>query len=116
MQTLVLLCDPMTLPKSSAGTVRYNRDAVTEARDSIRLLSVSRQHVPGDVLRASWDYKNVTVAQASETSIVDQGEAGDDIAQLLRDAVIDVPGQGRKGNSAARIRQQSLTALPLWTP
>ncbi|WP_211706326.1 contractile injection system protein, VgrG/Pvc8 family [Paraburkholderia aspalathi] len=63
MQTLVLLCDPMTLPKSSAGTVRYNRDAVTEARDSIGLLSASRQHVPGDVLRASWDYKNVTVAQ-----------------------------------------------------
>lgn len=55
MHTLVLLDDPMKLPKSSAGTVRYHRDAATEARDSITLWSASRQLVPGNVQRASWD-------------------------------------------------------------
>jgi type VI secretion system secreted protein VgrG len=61
VHTLVLLDDPMKLPKSSAGTVRYHRDAATEARDSITLWSASRQLVPGNVQRASWDYKSATV-------------------------------------------------------
>ncbi|MBB4515702.1 uncharacterized protein involved in type VI secretion and phage assembly [Paraburkholderia fungorum] len=95
-------------------TAAGKRDAVTEARDSIMLWLASRQLVSGNLQRASWDYKSATVAQASETSIVDQGEAGNDIALLMRDVVIDVPRLGRKGNSAAHIRLQFLTALHLW--
>ncbi|MGQ7940052.1 contractile injection system protein, VgrG/Pvc8 family [Paraburkholderia sp. D1E] len=104
----VLLDDPMKLPKSSAGTVRYHRDATTEARDSITLWSASRQLVPGNVQRASWDYKSATVAQASETSIVDKGEAGNDIAQLLRDAVIDVPHAGDSWSDYERVSNPNM--------
>jgi type VI secretion system secreted protein VgrG len=93
----------MKLPKSSAGTVRYHRDAATEARDSITLWSASRQLVPGNVQRASWDYKSATVAQASETSIVDQGEAGNDLAQVRR------PNQPR-AYVTVRVRKQLLTS------
>nr|WP_235993683.1 type VI secretion system Vgr family protein [Paraburkholderia solitsugae] len=113
VHTLVLLDDPMKLPKSSAGTVRYHRDAATEARDSITLWSASRQLVPGNVQRASWDYKSATVAQASETSIVDQGEAGNDLAQLLRDAVIDVPHAGDSWSDYERVSKARMLAHEL---
>lgn len=113
VHTLVLLDDPMKLPKSSAGTVRYHRDAATEARDSITLWSASRQLVPGSVQRASWDYKSATVAQASETSIVDQGEAGNDLAQLLRDAVIDVPHAGDSWADYERVSKARMLAHEL---
>ncbi|MFL9950158.1 type VI secretion system Vgr family protein [Paraburkholderia agricolaris] len=113
VHTLVLLDDPMKVPKSSAGTVRYHRDAATEARDSITLWSASRQLVPGNVQRASWDYKSATVAQASETSIVDQGEAGNDLAQLLRDAVIDVPHAGDSWSDYERVSKARMLAHEL---
>jgi hypothetical protein len=109
----VLLDDPMKLPKSSAGTVRYHRDAATEARDSITLWSASRQLVPGNVQRTSWDYKSASVAQASETSIVDQGEAGNDLAQLLRDAVIDVPQAGDSWSDYERVSKARMLAHEL---
>lgn len=51
----------MKLPQSSAGTVRYHRDAATEARDSITLWSASRQLLPGNVQRANWNYKSASV-------------------------------------------------------
>jgi len=109
----VLLDDLMKLPQSSAGTVRYHRDAATEARDSITLWSASRQLVPGNVQRASWDYKSASVAQASETSIVDQGEAGNDLAQLLRDAVIDVPHAGDSWSYYERVSKARMLAHEL---
>jgi hypothetical protein len=61
--------------------------------------------------RASWDYKSASVAQASETSIVDQGEAGNDLAQLLRDAVIDVPHAGDSWSDYERV-SKATTNIP----
>ncbi|MDE0839999.1 MAG: hypothetical protein OSB41_13230 [Kiritimatiellae bacterium] len=83
---------------------------VTDARDSITPWSASRQLAPGNVQRASWDYKSATVAQASETSSVDQGETGNDLAQVLRDAVIDVPHAGDSWSDYERVS----TAMQQW--
>jgi type VI secretion system secreted protein VgrG len=94
VHTLVLFDDSMKLPESAAGTIRYHRDAATEERDSVTLWSASQQLVPGNVQRASWDYKTGTMAQASESNIVDQGPTGNDLSQLLSDSVIDVPHAG----------------------
>ncbi|MFM0414372.1 type VI secretion system Vgr family protein [Paraburkholderia aromaticivorans] len=113
VHTLVLLDDPMKLQKSSAGTVRYHRDAATEERDSITLWSASRQLVPGAIQRASWDYKSAAVTQATETSIVDQGEAGNDLGQLLRDSVIDVPHAGDSWADYERVSKARMLAHEL---
>ncbi|WMY08001.1 type VI secretion system Vgr family protein [Paraburkholderia phenoliruptrix] len=94
VHTLVLFDDSMKLAESAAGTIRYHRDAATEERDSVTLWSASQQLVPGSVKRASWDYKAGTMAQASESNLVDQGPAGNDLSQLLSDSVIDVPHAG----------------------
>ncbi|AMO96168.1 rhs element Vgr family protein [Collimonas fungivorans] len=94
IHTLVFFDDPMKLPQSGAGTIRYHRDAATEERDSVTLWSASQQLVSGSVNRASADYKSGKMAKASQTSIIDQGQAGNDLAQLLSDSVIDVPHAG----------------------
>ncbi|WP_434116055.1 type VI secretion system Vgr family protein [Paraburkholderia caffeinilytica] len=94
VHTLVLFDDAMKLRESTTGTVRYHRDAATEERDSVTLWSASRELVPGQVRRVSWDYKSGQMAQADETTLIDQGEAGNDLGRLLRDAVIDVPHAG----------------------
>lgn len=94
IHTLTFFDDPMKLPQSGAGTIRYHRDAATEERDAVTLWSASQQLVSGSVQRASADYKSGKMAQASQTNIVDQGPAGNDLAQLLSDNVIDVPHAG----------------------
>ncbi len=62
---------------------------VTDARDSITLWSASRQLAPGNV---------------------DQGETGNDLAQVLRDAVIDVPHAGDSWSDYERVS----TAMQQW--
>jgi len=94
IHTLVFFDDPMKLPQAAAGTIRYHRDAATEERDSVTLWSAWQQLVSGSVNRASADYKSGKMAKASQTSIVDQGQTGNDLAQLLSDNVIDVPHAG----------------------
>jgi type VI secretion system secreted protein VgrG len=113
VHTLVFLDDPMKLPKSAAGTIRYHRDAATEERDSVTLWSASRQLVPGNIQRASWDYKSATLAQSNETNIVDQGEAGNDLGQLLRDSAIDVPHAGDSWADYERVSKTRMLAHEL---
>lgn len=91
IHTLVFCDDPMKLPQASAGIVRYHREAATEERDGITLWSASQHIVSGSVQRASADYKHGAMDQSSQVSILDQGEAGNDLAQLLSDSFIDVP-------------------------
>jgi hypothetical protein len=50
--------------------------------------------VSGGVQRGRWDYKSAEVAQSSETSIVNHGQASNDLAQLLSESVIDVSHAG----------------------
>ncbi|WP_341313473.1 type VI secretion system Vgr family protein [Paraburkholderia sp. IMGN_8] len=113
VHTLVLFDDPMKLPESAAGTIRYHRDAATEERDSVTLWSASQQLVPGSVQRASWDYKAGIMAQASESNIVDQGPAGNDLSQLLSDSVIDVPHAGDSWNDYDRLSKARMLAHEL---
>ncbi|MCP1571725.1 type VI secretion system secreted protein VgrG [Herbaspirillum rubrisubalbicans] len=103
IHTLVFCDDPMKLPQASAGTVRYHREAATEERDGITLWSTSQQIVSGSVQRASADYKSGKMAQSSQISILDQGEAGNDLAQLLADNVIDVPHAGDSNDDYQRL-------------
>lgn len=113
VHTLVLFDDPMKLPESAAGTIRYHRDAATEERDSITLWSASQQLVPGSVQRTSWDYKAGTMAQVSESNIVDQGPAGNDLSQLLSDSVIDVPHAGDSWSDYDRLGKARMLAHEL---
>jgi len=113
VHTLVLFDDSMKLPESAAGTIRYHRDAATEERDSVTLWSASQQLVPGSVQRASWDYKAGTMAQASESNIVDQGPAGNDLSQLLSDSVIDVPHAGDSWSDYDRLGKARMLAHEL---
>ncbi|QCP51604.1 type VI secretion system tip protein VgrG [Trinickia violacea] len=112
--TLVLFDDSMKLAQSTAGTVDYHPDATTGTRDSITLLCMGRQLVAGWVRRASWDLKPSRIDQTEGATGVEQGPAGNDLAQLLSDARIDSPhmadswadydrlGQARQNAHSAR--------------
>lgn len=88
---LVLFDNVITLAQANAGTVPYHADAAIGARDSITLLSMGRQLVPGSIRRASWDFKPSRADQVEASTRVDQGAAGNDLAILLSDARIDSP-------------------------
>jgi type VI secretion system secreted protein VgrG len=94
VHTLVFFDDPMKLPQAGTGTIRFHRDAATEERDSITLWSTTRSLIPGSVKRTTPDYKSGTVTQTEQPTIIDQGAAGNDLARLLSDAVIDAPHAG----------------------
>jgi type VI secretion system secreted protein VgrG len=113
VHTLVLFDDPMKLPESAAGTIRYHRDAATEERDSVTLWSASQQLIPGNVQRVSWDYKSSKMTQTSESNIVDQGPAGNDLSQLLSDRVIDVPHAGDSWGDYDRLGKARMLAHEL---
>ncbi|WP_334053745.1 type VI secretion system Vgr family protein, partial [Burkholderia cepacia] len=91
VHTLVFCDDPTKLPQAAAGHVPYHRGTQSRERDSVTLWSAARALTPGSVRRASWDYKTGRIAQSEQETIVDQGEAGNDLAKLLADSVIDVP-------------------------
>jgi len=91
IHTLVLFDDPMKLPQSAAGTVRYHRDAATETRDSITHWSAWQQIVAGGVERSSWDYKTGRVDRKVVSGNIDQGDGGNDLGRLLVDGAIDTP-------------------------
>jgi type VI secretion system secreted protein VgrG len=92
VHTLVFCDDPMRLSQCAAGTVRYHpRDAATEMRDSITYWSWLFELVAGRAGNSSWDYKSGQIHQAEQVTAVDQGDAGNDLAHLLSDSVIDVP-------------------------
>lgn len=113
VHTLVFSDDPMKLQQAGAGTVRYHRDAATETRDSVTLWSASRQLVSGSVQRTSADYKSGQMAQASSTTVVDQGESGNDLAQLLSDSVIDTPHAGDSWDDYARLTKSRMLSHEL---
>ncbi|WP_372342672.1 type VI secretion system Vgr family protein [Paraburkholderia megapolitana] len=111
IHTLVFCDDPMRLPQCAAGTVRYHaRDAATEQRDSITYWSWMFELVAGRVERASWDYKQGSVHQSNQATNLDQGTAGNDIAHLLSDSVIDVPHAFDSWNDHDRISHDRMLA------
>ena len=89
--TLVLYDDAIKLDRSPIGSVSYRPDATIGERDAVTLLCASRQLVPGSIRRASWDHKPSRVDRIEGLTRVDQGKAGNDLAQLLMDSRIDAP-------------------------
>lgn len=89
--TLVLFDNAAKLKRSAIGSVAYRPDAAVGARDAVTLLCKARQLVPGSIRRFSWDYKPRRMDCVRGSTRVDQGQAGNDLAQLLMDSRIDVP-------------------------
>ncbi|ADJ61776.1 type VI secretion system tip protein VgrG [Herbaspirillum seropedicae] len=110
IHTLVFCDQPALLPRAAAGTVRYHRDGATEERDAISAWSRQRSLVPGSVWRRSWDYKAVRAEEASSHSIVDQGDAGYKLANILRDGLIEAPHAADSQNDHLRLADTRMLA------
>ncbi len=95
--TLVLFDDPNQLARTTAGSVRFHRDAATEERDAINGWGASRSLQPGSASLYSWDYKqpsgNAFMA-ARTRSRADQGVQGNDLAAVLDDYWVAPPHIG----------------------
>ncbi|MPV70484.1 type VI secretion system tip protein VgrG [Burkholderia sp. BE17] len=111
VHTLVFCDDPMGLPEAPAGTVRLHpRDAGTEERDTVTLFAQHQQLVSGEASRPSWDYKKARVDTSAATISLDQGEAGNDLAKLLADVIIDIPHAGDSWDDLDRLTQTRIHA------
>lgn len=88
----LVFCDSAArLPRAAADTVRYHRNGATEERDAISTWNRLRRLVPGSVWRGSWDYKAVRMGVATSQGMLDQGEAGHELARILEDGLIEAP-------------------------
>ncbi len=94
MHTLVLFDEPGTLPRNAAGTVRFHRDAGTEARDGVIGWNAIRTMKAGSTTRASWDYLQGRMMQTEAPTTMRQGESGNRFAASLDDYWIDSPHAG----------------------
>lgn len=103
IHTLVLFDAPLSLAQNAAGTVRFHRDAGTEARDSIFNWSASRNLKAGNINRQSWDYRQGRMMAVQSPTVMHQGEAGDQFAFSLDDHQIEAPHVGDDGNDYRRL-------------
>lgn len=106
--TLVLFGDANALPRSSAGSVRYHRDAAADGRDTITSWTAARRLRPGVTTRHSWDYKHPGGPQfmtASATSSADQGPSGNRLAATLDDYLVEMPHAGNDVEDHWRLGQ-----------
>ncbi|WP_426339036.1 type VI secretion system Vgr family protein [Pseudoduganella sp. S-14] len=86
--TMVLFNDPGGLRPSTAGTIRYHRDAATEDRDTITSWCASRTLQPSKVTRFSWDFKqpdNADFLTSTANSNIRQGKTADELSATLDD-------------------------------
>ena len=100
---LVLFDDTAALPQNAAGPVRFHRRDGTERRDTINLLSMACELVAGRVARNSYDHERSRVDSNSVVTRIDQGDAGNDLAALLRDVRIDIPHAGDSSDDRVRL-------------
>lgn len=106
--TLVLFNNPMSLPASPAGCVRYHRDDATDQRDVITSWTAARSLQAGRVARHSWDYRNPQGAQfmtASARGRADQGTYGNGLAATLDDYLVEMPHAGNDVEDHWRLGQ-----------
>ncbi|WP_321841593.1 type VI secretion system Vgr family protein [Burkholderia cepacia] len=109
--TLVCCDDPMLLLEAPAGTVRLHpRDAATEERDTVTLFALHQRLTPGQVGRPSWDYKKARIDESTVATSLNQGESGNDLAQLLTDVAIDIPHAGDSWNDHERLTRARMLA------
>ncbi|MBQ5946110.1 type VI secretion system Vgr family protein [Massilia sp. ST3] len=101
--TLVLFDAPLSLAENAAGTVRFHRDAGTEARDAVFNWSAARYLTAGSVTRQSFDYRQGGMMFAQSPTTMQQGESGDRFASSLDDHRIDAPHIGDDGDDYRRL-------------
>lgn len=89
--TLVLYDNADKLRRASIRSVAYRPDATLGERDAVTLWCAARRLVPGAIRRFSWDHKPGRMNRVGGSTRADQGEAGNDLAQLLMDSRIDAP-------------------------
>jgi type VI secretion system secreted protein VgrG len=90
----VLFHDARRLPRSSAGTIRFQRASATEQRDTITGWCGVRSLQPGRSSHYSWDYDNPRGASfmtVSATSQADQGGKGSQLAAGLERYLTEAP-------------------------
>jgi len=98
VHSLVLFDSSLSLARNAAGTVRFHRDAATEARDGIVNWSAMRTLVNGSVNLQSWDYRQGRMMLAQSPTLARQGSAGDRLAGFLDDHRIDAPHVADNGD------------------
>jgi type VI secretion system secreted protein VgrG len=91
VHTLVMFCSNTALSESVSGPVRYHWDAASEERDSVTQFSISQKLISGAVDNGSWCGKMVSTTRSERPTTLDQGMAGDDLAQLLVKRLTDTP-------------------------
>lgn len=101
--TLVLFDAVLSLAKNAAETVRFHRDAATEARDGVMNWSAVRTLQAGSITRKSWDYQQGGMMSSHAPTTMRQGEAGDQFAFSLDDYRVDVPHVGDDANDFRRL-------------
>ncbi|WP_176317582.1 type VI secretion system Vgr family protein [Burkholderia vietnamiensis] len=111
VHTLVFCDDPASLLEAPAGSVRLHpRDAATEERDTVTLFALHQRLAPGKAGRPSWDYKKARIDESVISASLDQGKAGNDLAQLLTDVAIDIPHAGDSWNDQERLTRARMLA------
>jgi len=101
--TLVLFDSPEVLTQNAAGTVRFHRDAATEARDGVTNWSGIRTLKTGSITRQCWDYRQGRMMSVQAPSTMQQGEAGNQFAFSLDDYQIEAPHMGDDGDDYRRL-------------
>lgn len=101
--TLVLFDAPQSLAQSAAGTVRFHRDAATEARDGVINWSAVRTLRAGGITRQCWDYLQGKMMSVQLPANMQQGEAGNQFAFSLDDYQIEAPHVGDDGEDYRRL-------------
>ena len=103
VHTLVLFDEPHSLAQNAAGTVRFHRDAGTEARDGVINWSAVRTLKAGSITRQSWDYRQGRMMSAQSPTSMQQGDAGNQFAFSLDDFQIDAPHLGDSDDDYRRL-------------
>ena len=101
--TLVLFDAPQSLVQNASGTVRFHRDAGTEARDGIFNWSAVRTLAAGSIARQSWDYRRGGMMSVELPANMQQGEAGNRFAFSLDDYQIEAPHSGDDASDYRRL-------------
>ncbi|WP_081543611.1 type VI secretion system Vgr family protein [Chromobacterium violaceum] len=87
---LVVFDDAFSLPAASVLSVRFHRADASEEQDGLTDWQAARQIVAGGVALASYDYQPTSTSHSSDTSQVDQGQAGQALQSSLTH--YDAPG------------------------
>jgi type VI secretion system secreted protein VgrG len=92
--TLVLFDSSYGLAQNAAGTVQFREDRATQTADSINNWSALRSLKSGSVTRQSWDYRSGVPMCVQTPTIMQQGEAGTQLAFILDEYLVDAPHIG----------------------